>query len=58
MECDKLTLVLEEELQDQTLVKKNDFAIDEKPSLKEKQVEKRTFDSCHSRGSGINKIYT
>ena len=39
IECDKMTLVLEEELQDLAFVEKNEFAIDEEPLLKEKQVE-------------------
>ena len=40
MECDKISLVLEGELQYPTLVEKNEFVSDEEPSLKEKQVEK------------------
>ena len=38
MECDKIPLVLKGELQDPTLVEKNELAIDEEQSLKEKQV--------------------
>ena len=41
MECDKMPLVLKGELQDPTLVEKNELAIDEEWSLKEKQVEKQ-----------------
>ena len=41
MECDKTTLVLEEELKNPTLVEKNELAIGEEPPLKEKQVEKQ-----------------
>ena len=41
MECDKMPLVLEGELQVLTLVEKNELAIDKEPSLKEKQVEKK-----------------
>ena len=41
MECNKITLVLEEELQKSTLVEKNEFAFDEELLLKEKQVEKQ-----------------
>ena len=41
MECDKMPLVLEGKLQVPTLVEKNELAIDEEPSLKEKQVEKK-----------------
>ena len=40
IECDKIPLVLEGDLQDYTLVEKNELSIDEKPSLEEKQVEK------------------
>ena len=41
MESDKMPLVLEGELQDLALVKKNELAIDEEQSLKDKQVEKQ-----------------
>ena len=41
MECDKMPLILEGELQEPTLVEKNELAIDEESSLKEKQVEKQ-----------------
>ena len=41
MECGKITLVLEEELKNPTLVEKKEFSIDEEPLLKEKQVEKQ-----------------
>ena len=41
IECDKIPLVLEGVLQDLTLVKKTKLAIDEEPSLNEKQVEKQ-----------------
>ena len=41
MECNKMPLVLEGELQEHTLFEKNELAIDEEPSLKEKQVEKK-----------------
>ena len=40
MECDKMPLVLEGELQNLTLVEKNELVSSEEPSLKEKQVEK------------------
>ena len=40
MECYKMLLVLEGELQKPTLVEKNELVSDEEPSLKEKQVEK------------------
>ena len=36
MECDTMTLVLEGELKNPTLVEKNELAIDEESSLKEK----------------------
>ena len=41
MECDKMPFVLEEELQDPTLVENNELSIDEELLLKEKQVEKK-----------------
>ena len=41
MECDKITMFLEEELQNPTLVEKHEFSIDKEPLLKEKQVEKQ-----------------
>ena len=41
MKYEKMSLILEGELQDPTLVEKNEFAIDEEQSLKEKQVEKQ-----------------
>ena len=41
MKYDKMSLILEGELQDPTLVEKNEFAIDEELLLKEKQVEKK-----------------
>ena len=40
MECYKMLLVLEGELQKPTLVEKNELVSDKEPSLKEKQVEK------------------
>ena len=40
MECDKMPLVLEGELQNLTLVGKNELVSNEELSLKEKQVEK------------------
>ena len=40
MKYDKISLILEGELQDPTLVEKNELAIDEELLLKEKQVEK------------------
>ena len=44
MECDKMTLVLEEELKNPTLVEKTELVIDEKSSLKKKQVEKEHYE--------------
>ena len=41
IECEKMPLVLKGELQDPSLVEKNELAIDEKLLLKEKQVEKK-----------------
>ena len=41
MECDKMPLVLEGELQNPTFVEKNELAIDEERLLEEKQVEKQ-----------------
>ena len=41
MECDKMSLVLEGELQDLTLAKKNELAIEKEQSLKDKKVEKK-----------------
>ena len=41
IECDKITLVLEEELKNPTFVENNELAIDEESLLKEKQVEKQ-----------------
>ena len=41
MECDKIPLVFEGELQEPTLVEKNELAIDEEQLLEEKQVEKQ-----------------
>ena len=41
MKYDKMSLILKGELQDPTLVEKNELAIDEEQSLKEKQVEKQ-----------------
>ena len=41
MKYDKISLILEEELQDPTLVEKNELAIDEELLLKEKHVEKK-----------------
>ena len=40
MECDKMPLVLEGELQNSILVEKNELVSDEELSLKDKQVEK------------------
>ena len=42
MKYDKMSLILEGELQDPTLVEKNELAIGEELLLKEKQVEKGT----------------
>ena len=41
MECDKMSLVLEGEFQAPSLVEKNELAIEEESSLREKQVEKK-----------------
>ena len=41
MKYEKMSLILEGELHDSTLVEKNELAIDEEQSLKEKQVEKQ-----------------
>ena len=41
MKYDKMSLILKGELQDLTLVKKNELVIDEELLLKEKQVEKK-----------------
>ena len=41
MECDKMPLVLEGELQEPTLVEKNELAINEEELLEEKQVKKQ-----------------
>ena len=41
MKYDKMSLILEGELQDLTLVEKNELAINEELLLKEKQVEKK-----------------
>ena len=41
IECEKMPLVLKGELQDPSFVEKNDLAIVEEWSLKEKQVEKK-----------------
>ena len=41
MKYDKMSLILEGELQVLSLVEKNDLAIAEESSLKEKQVEKK-----------------
>ena len=41
MECDEVPLILEEEFQDLSLIKKNELAIEEDPSLKNMQVEKK-----------------
>ena len=41
MECDKMPLVIERELQEPTLVEKNELAINEEQLLEEKQVEKQ-----------------
>ena len=41
MKYDKMSLILEEELQDPTLVEKNEVDIDEELLLKVKQVEKK-----------------
>ena len=41
MECDKMPLVLEGEFQVPSFFEKNQLAIDEELSLKEKQVEKK-----------------
>ena len=40
IECDKMPIILEGELQNPTLVDNNELVSDEEPSLKEKQVEK------------------
>ena len=41
IECEKMPLVLEGELQDPTIVENNELVIDEEPLLEEKQVEKQ-----------------
>ena len=41
MECDKMSLILEGELQDLSLVENNELAIEKESSLKEMQVEKK-----------------
>ena len=41
MECDKMPLVLKGELQESTLVEKNELAIDKEQLLEDKQVEKQ-----------------
>ena len=41
MECHKTPLVIEGELQELTLVEKNELAMDKEPSLKKEQVEKK-----------------
>ena len=41
MECDKMPLVLERELQEPTMAEKNEFAIDEEQLLEGKQMEKQ-----------------
>ena len=41
MKYDKMSLILEGELQFPSLVEKNDLVIGEEPSLKEKQVKKK-----------------
>ena len=40
IECEKMPLVLKGKLQDPPMVEKNDLAIEEESSLKEKEVEK------------------
>ena len=54
MKYDKMSLILEEELQDPTLVEKNELAIDEELLLKEKHIEKKHLklivEKCLSRG--------